>query len=58
MCWLFPGKSVRINAPCLDCGLPLQVEMQDGQVITTTPDDIIAYVAVPFARWMERLPYA
>jgi len=58
VCWLFPDKSVRINAPCLDCGSPLQVEMQDGKLITTTPETITAYVAVPFARWMERLPFA
>jgi hypothetical protein len=32
--------------------------MQDGRVITTTPEGIIAYVAIPFSRWLERLPHA
>jgi hypothetical protein len=58
VCWLFPGKSVRINAPCLDCGTSLQVEMQDGRVMTTNPEGIMAYVSVPFSRWLERLPHA
>jgi hypothetical protein len=49
---------VQINAPCLDCGKPLQVEMLDGKIISTTPAGIMAYVSVPFSRWLERLPHA
>ena len=58
VCWLFPGKPVQITAPCLDCGTPLKVEMQDGRITTTTPDSVTAYVATPFSRWLERLPQA
>jgi hypothetical protein len=58
VCWLFSGKVVQINAPCLDCGAPLQVEMQDGVVLRTNPQGIMAYVAVPFSKWLQRLPYA
>jgi hypothetical protein len=58
VCWLFPGKLVQIKAPCLDCGQPLQVEMQDGRITATSPDSITAYVATPFSRWLERLPHA
>ena len=25
--WLFPGQTVRVDAPCLDCGDPVTVEM-------------------------------
>ena len=32
--------------------------MQDGKVITTTPDSIMAYVATPFSRWLAGLPHA
>jgi hypothetical protein len=49
---------VQISAPCLDCGTPLQVEMTDGRITAATPRGITAYVAIPFARWLERLPQA
>jgi hypothetical protein len=58
VCWLFSGKVVQINAPCLDCGRPVQVEMRDGVLLKTSPEGIMAYVTVPFAKWFERLPYA
>jgi len=49
---------VQISAPCLDCGLPVQVEMQDGKVTKTTPEGITAYVSTPFSQWLEGLPRA
>src|SRR4029453_14227503 len=30
--WLFPGQTVRVDAPCLDCGDLVTVEMRDGQI--------------------------
>jgi hypothetical protein len=41
--WLFPGKTVRIDAPCLDCGESLVVEMRDEQVLTVAPAGIVGY---------------
>jgi hypothetical protein len=32
--------------------------MRDGVVLKTNPKEIMGYVAVPFAKWMQRLPYA
>jgi hypothetical protein len=58
VCWLFPGKVVRIDAPCLDCGLPVQIEIQDGRIVKAVPEETLGYVAVPFSKWMARLPYA
>jgi hypothetical protein len=58
VCWLFPGKLVEIDAPCLDCGSPVHVEMRDGVVVKTNPQGVMGYVAVPFAKWLQRLPYA
>jgi len=49
---------VQIDAPCLDCGQPVQVAMQDGKVLKTEPPGTMAYVAVPFAKWLARLPFA
>ena len=33
MCWLFPGKLIRIDTVCPDCGERIVVEMRDGDVI-------------------------
>ena len=35
--WLFPGKSIRIDAVCPDCGEPIVVEMSDGDVLSCDP---------------------
>jgi hypothetical protein len=56
--WLFPGKLVRIDAPCLDCGAPLRVEMRDGVLLKEEPKGIMGYVSVPFSQWMQRFSYA
>jgi len=58
VCWLFRGKLVQIDAPCLDCGSPVHIEMRDGVVSKTNPEGIMGYVAIPFAKWMQRFPYA
>jgi hypothetical protein len=36
----------------------MQVEIQDGMVKKAEPQGVMAYVAVPFSKWMTRLPYA
>jgi hypothetical protein len=41
--WLFPGKTVRVDAPCLDCGTPLTLEMRDAQVLSVSPESIVGY---------------
>jgi len=41
--WLFPGKTVRIDAPCLDCGEPLQVAMRDEALLAAKPASIVGY---------------
>ncbi|MBI5585394.1 MAG: hypothetical protein HY892_16405 [Deltaproteobacteria bacterium] len=56
--WLFPGKTVRIEAPCLDCGLPVRVEMKDGVVLGTEPEAPVAYTPVPLREWFKDIPYA
>ncbi|HPD56272.1 MAG TPA: organomercurial lyase [Smithellaceae bacterium] len=58
VCWLFPGKTVNIDTPCLDCGKPIHLEVKDGGILKASPSEIIGYVAVPFARWMENISYA
>jgi len=43
--WLVPGKSVRIDAPCLCCGEPIVVEMWDEELSTVDPPDVVGYTS-------------
>ncbi|UCH21367.1 MAG: hypothetical protein JSU83_23185 [Deltaproteobacteria bacterium] len=58
VCWLFPGKTVRVDSPCLDCGLPIRVEIRDGQILNIEPEGTVGYVAVPFRKWFKDAPFA
>ena len=49
---------MRIDSPCLDCGKPIRVEMRDGLVLSEDPEGLVGYVAVPFGKWWEDIPYA
>jgi hypothetical protein len=31
--WLFPGKLVRLDANCLDCGEDIVVEIKDKEIL-------------------------
>ena len=53
-----PGQRVRIDAPCLDCGDDITIEMRDGTILASDPDGIVGHVAVPFRKWSEQLPFA
>jgi len=33
-------------------------EIKDGKILRTEPDGLMGYVAVPFWRWAENIPYA
>ncbi len=56
--WLFPGKTVQIDAACLDCGSPIKVEMKDGVIQNTEPEGLMGYTPVPLREWFNDLPYA
>jgi hypothetical protein len=58
MTWMFPGKTVVVDAPCLDCGAPLQVAVRDGVIEREDPKGIWFYVDVPFRAWRTNLPFA
>ncbi len=49
MCWLFPGRTVRVEAPCLDCNDPMVVEMRDGQLTRVEPPEIVGHLNEPWA---------
>ncbi len=54
--WLFPGQLVRIDAPCLDCGQPITLEMQDGQFVRVEPPGILGHLNQPWIVSKPRLP--
>ena len=43
MRWLFPGMTVRIEAPCLDCGDRVVIEMTDHEVRSVDPPQTVGY---------------
>lgn len=45
MRWLVPGRTVRIEAPCLDCGDPMIIEMRDEEILLVEPDTIVGYTS-------------
>lgn len=47
MRWLYPGSTVRMEAPCLDCGDPLVVEMRDDEILVVEPDTMVGYTRSP-----------
>ena len=41
--WLVPGKEVRIEAPCLCCGEPIEVAMKDEEIASIEPAEAVGY---------------
>lgn len=56
--WLFPGKEVRVDAPCLATGDPLSFTMRDGSFERREPETICMYVDLPMSKWSNNLPFA
>jgi hypothetical protein len=56
--WVFPGQRVAIDAPCLECGEPVHVEVRDGVIERADPREIAFYVDVPVRKWYGDLPFA
>ncbi len=56
-CWVFPGKSVHIDSPCLDCGEPMRVVVRDGVIEGREPEGIVGYADVPFRDWSKDWPF-
>jgi hypothetical protein len=55
--WLFPGKTVRVDAPCLDCGEPMIVEMRDEQVLSVQPATMVGYAYSQVGGPAENRPF-
>src|SRR5262245_47134508 len=55
--WLFPGTTVRIEAPCLDCGDPVRVDMLDGRLVTIDPPSVVGHLNYGFGPSRGRPAY-
>ena len=51
-------ETVQLDAPCLDCGFQMRVEMKDGVIQKTEPEGLFGYTSVPFKDWFNDLPYS
>ncbi len=43
--WLFPGRQVRIQAPCLCCGESMVLEMDDEAIGSIEPNGMVGYTS-------------
>ena len=55
--WLFPGETVRVQAPCLDCGEPVVIEMRDGRLLTVEPASIVGHLNWGFGPSRGKPPF-
>lgn len=55
--WLFPGAAVRVEAPCLDCGEPMVLEMQDGRLLRVDPPGLLGHLNWGFGPSRGRPPF-
>ena len=55
MCWLFPGRLIRIDASCPDCNESIVVVMRDGNVVLCKPEGAVVHDNEPSDRpWLDR----
>jgi len=58
MTWLFPGKTMQVDSPCLDCGDPIRVRLRDGGIEEISPDSACLYFNIPYRKWSDNLPFS
>ena len=45
MRWLFPGSTVTIEAPCLDCGASMTIVLRDEEILEVHPETMVGYTS-------------
>ena len=56
--WLFPGKEVRVDTRCLDCGEPITFRMRDEAILEVDPPLTVGHMNKPFAKLLTgELPW-
>jgi hypothetical protein len=46
--WVFPGKEVRLDALCLDCGEPIVMRFLDEEILEVTPESTVGFMNQSF----------
>lgn len=55
--WLFPGQTVRIDAPSLTSGEPMVLEMCDEEIVVTEPAEMVGYTSDVIGGSAESRPF-
>jgi len=55
--WLFPGETVRVQAPCLDCGEAMAIEMRDGRLLSREPASLVGHLNWGFGPSRGKPPF-
>jgi hypothetical protein len=55
--WLFPAETVRVEAPCLDCGELVVIEMRDGRLLTREPASLVGHLNWGFGPSRGKPPF-
>lgn len=55
--WLIPGRTVRVDAPCLCCGEPMTVEMLDEVIVSRDPETLVGYTRSPVGGDVDSRPF-
>jgi len=56
MTWVFPGRTVQVDASCPHCNEPLRVVVRDGVVELCEPKEMVCYVDLPLREWSTSWP--
>ncbi len=48
---------MRVDAPCLDCGEPMVVEMQDEKLLSVEPETMVGYTHSEVGGPAENRPF-
>ncbi len=43
--WLVPGKTVKVDSPCLCCGEPISITMNDHGISVVEPEEVVGYTS-------------
>ena len=55
--WLFPGQTVRIEAPDLSSGEPMVLEMHDEEIVVSGPTELVGYTSDVIGGSPESRPF-
>lgn len=49
--WMFPGKTVTVDARDLVTAEPIRLRFRDDELLEATPDTVVGYINTPMWKW-------